>query len=124
MILCNDIQNIIYRYLHELNILDVNREISLINLLKEYKNPKYTMNEFLCNDFEPIVSFTYNNKYYKSNGIYYIIKDMIADGLNIKQKINNITIYDYIIKNMIVKRNDKYTIDDKNKTLLLLQNCL
>jgi hypothetical protein len=121
--LCDDVLNIIYRYIHELNMMDVHRVLILKNLMKEYHNPHlgYTMDYDLCNSMEPIISFNYNNNYYKLNGIYNIIKAMIANGLNINHKINDISIAMYIENNMnIVNRNDKFTINDRNKTLLLL----
>lgn len=122
---CNDIINIIYRNIHELNMLDIKRELiiinSLINLMKEYIQPKlgYTMDEFLCNGIEPIISFTYNNKYYKTNGIYVILKDMVCDGLNIKH------IYTKKLITCNLKRCnriDKYTCLDKNKVNQLLMD--
>jgi hypothetical protein len=106
-------------------MLDIKRELIninlLINLMKEYHQPRlgYTMDYFLCNDMEPIISFTYNNKYYKSNGIYHILKDMIHDGLNIKHMYTK----KLIICNLErCNRNDKYTIKDKNHINLLLMD--
>ena len=118
---CNDIINIIYRNIHELNMLDIKRELILINLMKEYMQPKlgYTMDDFVWDGMEPIISFTYNNKYYKSNGIYYILRDMIYDGLNIKHMYTK----KLILCNLNnCKRNDKYTIKDKEKINQLLMD--
>ncbi len=116
-ILCNDIMNIIYRNLHELNIIDIHKELILIKLMKEYHNPSfYVMDDFVWNEIEPILIFNYNNKKYKTNGIYSIIKDMINDGLND-------VLYDYIKDNVKkCKRTDSYTINDMNKVLLLLES--
>jgi hypothetical protein len=118
---CNDIINIIYRNIHELNMLDIKRELSLIELMKEYHQPKlgYTMDYFVWDTMEPIISFTYNNKYYKTNGIYCILRDMIHDGLNIK----HIYTKQLIIVNLErCNRNDKYTIEDKQHINQLLMD--
>ena len=118
---CNDIINIIYHNMHELYMLDIKRELVLIELMKEFMKPKlgYAMDDFLCNDMEPIISFTYNNKYYKSNGIYYILRDMIQDGLNIKHLYTK----KLIICNLNnCNRNDKYTCQDKNRINQLLMD--
>lgn len=122
--LCDDVLNIIYRYTHELNMLDVHRVLILKDLMKEYHKPRlgYTMDYDLCTLMEPIISFNFNNTYYKSNGIYNIVKDMIKEGMNINHKINNVSIAMYIENNMNnVDRNDKYTINDRNKTLEMLK---
>lgn len=122
--LCDDVLNIIYRYTHELNMLDVHRVLILKDLMKEYHKPRfgYTMDYDLCSSMEPIISFNFNNTYYKSNGIYNIIKAMIENGLNINHKINNISIAMYIENNMLlVDRDDKYTINDRNKILEMLK---
>jgi hypothetical protein len=102
-------------------MLDIKRELILINLMKEYHHPKlgYTMDHFLCNDIEPIISFTYNNKYYKLNGIYYILRDMIQDGLNIKHIYTKKIIISNLNK---CNRNDKYTTKDKNHINQLLMD--